>query len=253
MPDPRRHRRIGHARQLTRRQHCAGTGPAACRFRRDAGRRGRLARNRPQHPGGKAGGRSAVPARPSAEPWRDWTSDTASSTAAPVDYVAQTVLAAVAGLSGAGAAVRITPAWCEPLVLWQATSASRPPASPPPSRRCAGCSAPSRKSDARSTTSAGSVTPSRPRRPARAKLSRPRRSSPPMPPSNSIAEVVSGNPRGVILWRDAPSAWLAGPERRTGCKGGMPAPSRSSDNRASRRCTWKASRSACWPRCSPTG
>src|SRR6266567_1301523 len=51
---------------------------------------------------------------------RDWRSDTASSTAASVDYVAQTVLAALAGLCGAGVAVRITPAWCEPLVLWQA-------------------------------------------------------------------------------------------------------------------------------------
>src|SRR3984893_19252256 len=54
------------------------------------------------------------------QPWRDWTSDTASSTAAPVDYVAQTVLAALAGLCGAGVVGRITPAWCEPLVLWKA-------------------------------------------------------------------------------------------------------------------------------------
>jgi hypothetical protein len=67
--------------------------------------------------------RAAVPPFPLdllPQPWRDWTSDTASSTAAPVDYVAQTVLAALAGLSGAGVVVRITPAWCEPLVLWQA-------------------------------------------------------------------------------------------------------------------------------------
>jgi hypothetical protein len=29
----------------------------------------------------------------------------------------------------------------------------------------------------------------------------------------TIAEVISGNPRGVISWRDAPLAWLACPER----------------------------------------
>jgi dephospho-CoA kinase len=34
--------------------------------------------------------------------------------------VVQAVLAALAGLCGAGVAVRITPAWSEPLVLWQA-------------------------------------------------------------------------------------------------------------------------------------
>jgi hypothetical protein len=54
--------------------------------------------------------RAAVPPFPLdllPQPWRDWTSDTASSTAASVDYVAQTVLAALAGLCGAGVAVRI--------------------------------------------------------------------------------------------------------------------------------------------------
>jgi hypothetical protein len=67
--------------------------------------------------------RAAVPPFPLdllPQPWRDWTSDTASSTAAPADYVAQAVLAALAGLCGAGIMVRITPAWSEPLVLWQA-------------------------------------------------------------------------------------------------------------------------------------
>src|SRR5260370_1267968 len=57
--------------------------------------------------------RAAVPPFPLdllPQPWRDWTSDTASSTAAPVDYVAHTVLAALAGLCGAGVVVRTTPA-----------------------------------------------------------------------------------------------------------------------------------------------
>src|SRR3984893_19006512 len=68
-------------------------------------------------------GRGAVPPFPLhllAQPWRDWVSDTASSAGAPTDYVVQSVLAALAGLCGAGVAVRITPVWSEPLVLWQA-------------------------------------------------------------------------------------------------------------------------------------
>jgi hypothetical protein len=52
-------------------------------------------------------------------PWRSWVSGTARSAGAPVDYVAQSLLAVVAGLCGAGALVRITPGCSEPLVLWQ--------------------------------------------------------------------------------------------------------------------------------------
>ena len=147
------------------------------------------------------------------QPWRDWTSDTASSTAAPVDYVAQTVLAAVAGLSGAGAAVRITPAWCEPLVLWQAALGE-------PSTGKSSALAPMRRL-------LGSIEEERrglddERRERHAEQAKAAGACEAFVPSQivvadaaveSIAEVVSGNPRGVILWRDAPSAWLAGPER----------------------------------------
>src|SRR5258708_39325528 len=51
--------------------------------------------------------------------WRDWVNDTACSVGAPVDYVAQSLLAAGAGLCGAGVSVCVSPAWSEPLVLWQ--------------------------------------------------------------------------------------------------------------------------------------
>src|SRR5262245_17118640 len=52
--------------------------------------------------------------------WRDWVRDTAGALGVPVDYVAQSLLAAVSGLCGAGASVRVGPRWAEPLVLWQA-------------------------------------------------------------------------------------------------------------------------------------
>ena len=68
-------------------------------------------------------GRPAVPAFPLdtvPQPWREWVSDTACGAGAPVDYVAQAVLGAVAGRCGAGVRACVTPSWSEPLVLWQA-------------------------------------------------------------------------------------------------------------------------------------
>jgi hypothetical protein len=54
--------------------------------------------------------RAAVPAFPvDLLPtfWRDWVLDTSNVTGAPADYVAQSLLAAVAGLCGAGTVVRL--------------------------------------------------------------------------------------------------------------------------------------------------
>ena len=68
-------------------------------------------------------GRPVVPAFPLdtlPQPWREWVSDTAGGAGAPVDYVAQAVLGAVAGLCGAGVKACVTQSWSEPLVLWQA-------------------------------------------------------------------------------------------------------------------------------------
>src|SRR6266481_4892884 len=53
-------------------------------------------------------------------PWRDWIADTERATGAPADYVLPSVLAGVVAVCGAGVRVRVTPAWDEPLVLWQA-------------------------------------------------------------------------------------------------------------------------------------
>ena len=68
-------------------------------------------------------GRPVVPAFPLdalPQPWREWVSDTAGGAGAPVDYVAQAVLGAVAGLCGAGVKACVTQSWSESLVLWQA-------------------------------------------------------------------------------------------------------------------------------------
>src|SRR6202171_4184093 len=79
-------------------------------------------------------GRPVVPAFPLdvlPQPWREWVSDTAGGAGAPVDYVAQAVLGAVAGLSGAGVKACVTQSWSEPLVLWQALVGARPPGRTP--------------------------------------------------------------------------------------------------------------------------
>ena len=134
--------------------------------------------------------RGAVPPFPLdllAQPWRDWVSDTASSAGAPTDYVVQAVLAALAGLCGAGVAVRVTPAWSEPMVLWQAVvgeASSGKSSALAPMRRLLGSIEAERRvhDDVRVVVADTAL--------------------------ETIAETVAGNPRGVILWRDEP-AWLA--------------------------------------------
>ncbi len=134
--------------------------------------------------------RGAVPPFPLdllAQPWRDWVSDTASSAGAPADYVVQAVLAALAGLCGAGVAVRVTPAWSEPMVLWQAVvgeASSGKSSALASMRRLLGSIEAERRvhDDVRVVVADTAL--------------------------ETIAEIVSGNPRGVILWRDEP-AWLA--------------------------------------------
>jgi hypothetical protein len=50
-------------------------------------------------------------------PWHDWVSDAARAADAPVDYVAQAVLAAVAGVGGSRVLLSVAPGWFEPLLL----------------------------------------------------------------------------------------------------------------------------------------
>jgi hypothetical protein len=67
--------------------------------------------------------RAAVPAFPLEllpSPWRDWVGTAAQSADAPVDYVAQALLSAVAGVSSTGVRVHITRDWVEELVIWLA-------------------------------------------------------------------------------------------------------------------------------------
>ena len=68
-------------------------------------------------------GRPGLPAFPLKvfpHQWREWVSDAAHWAGSSEDYVAQALLASVAGLCGQGVSARITEAWSEPVILWQA-------------------------------------------------------------------------------------------------------------------------------------
>ena len=167
--------------------------------------------------------RGPVPATPLAvvpQPWRDWLADAERATGAPVDYVLQSVLAGVAAVCGAGVRVRVTPAWDEPLVLWQAVVGE-------PSTGKSAALAPMRRllDLVEQERRAGDEE----RRAARASQRGAGQSgagqggkddeTAPFVPSQVLAsdadpvvlaDIVSGNPRGVLLWRDGPAAWPAG-------------------------------------------
>ena len=143
------------------------------------------------------------------QPWREWVSDTAGGAGAPVDYVAQAVLGAVAGLCGAGVKACVTQSWSEPLVLWQALvgapSAGKTPALDAIGRPLAtvekllqrdGGAGASPAQAVAGPVQAGKVVV---RDAALAALTR----------------SVAARPPGVLLWRDEPTPWLSTLARET--------------------------------------
>ena len=162
--------------------------------------------------------RVPVPAAPLAmvpQPWHDWIADTERATGAPADYILQSVLAGVTGVCGAGVRVRVTPAWDEPLVLWQAVvgePSTGKSAALAPVRRLLDLVEQERRAgdEERRAAQAGRDGTGQGGKNAEAA---------PFVPSQvvasdadpvALADIVSGNPRGVLLWRDGPAAWPAG-------------------------------------------
>ena len=126
--------------------------------------------------------------------WREWVSDAAHWAGSSEDYVAQALLASVAGLCGQGVSARITEAWSEPLILWQALVGG----------------------------------PSSGKTPALEWLRRPlgtvervlaREGGAPVVVSDAalpaLEKAVAQRRQGVLLWRDEPTAWLAGLGRKS--------------------------------------
>ena len=140
-------------------------------------------------------GRGAAPAFPLEllpQPWRGWVADTAIGAGALGAYVAQALLAAVAGLSGAGAVVRLAPAWTEPLVLWQALvgrpSSGKSPALAPVRALLATLQEELGAGDAAGTKPFCLLADGA---------------------AETLADALAAQPRGVMLWRDEPSGRLA--------------------------------------------
>ena len=141
--------------------------------------------------------------------WSRWIADTAQSAGTPPDYVAFGLFAVVSALCGAGVVAGITTLWCEPLVLWQALvgmpSSGKSPALAAVRRPLADIEDELRQGDTE--------------RRARHALAVEQGEDPgSFVPTQlvvadstmeALADVVSGNPRGVILWRDELAAWLA--------------------------------------------
>jgi hypothetical protein len=126
--------------------------------------------------------------------WREWVKDAAHWAGSSEDYVAQALLAATAGLCGQGVSARITEAWSEPVILWQALLGG----------------------------------PSSGKTPALEWLRRPlgtvervlaREGGAPVVVSDAalpaLEKAVAKRRQGVLLWRDEPTAWLAGLGRKT--------------------------------------
>ncbi len=126
--------------------------------------------------------------------WREWVKDAAQWAGSSEDYIAQALLASVAGLCGQGVSARITEAWSEPVILWQALVGG----------------------------------PSSGKTPALEWLRRPlgtvervlaREGGAPVVVSDAslpaLEKAMAQRRQGVLLWRDEPTAWLAGLGRKT--------------------------------------
>lgn len=144
----------------------------------------------------------AFPLKTLAPPWRVWIADTARSVNVPGDYVAQAVLASVAGICGAGVWVRVSSVWVDPLSLWLSVVGAPSSGKSPALTAVHGLLHVLEREG--SGIPAGAVDPDAPessrRRPTRiigtGSL-------------ESLLDVTNENQRGVILWRDEPEGCFA--------------------------------------------
>ena len=137
---------------------------------------------------GAAGGGPEFPLDLLPLPWRAWVSDTGRAVGAPADYVVQSLLAAVAGVCGAGASVQVTPSWREPLVFGLALvgrrSSGKSPALAAVRASLEGLEAELKESD--------------PERAPRLVVTG----------KDALPQALCVRPQGVLLWRDEASSWF---------------------------------------------
>lgn len=144
----------------------------------------------------------AVPVGQLPQPWAAWISETERMIGAPADYTLQSVLAGVASLCGAAVRVRVTPAWDEPLVHWAAAvgeAAAGKSTALAPMRRLLDLLERERcERPGSSAASSGPGTGDSQAFPILTSDADPA----------SLADIVAGNGRGALLWRDGAGPWL---------------------------------------------
>jgi hypothetical protein len=137
-------------------------------------------------------------------PWRTWITDTATSVNVPIDYVAQAVLAAVAGVCGAGVRVSVSPVWSSPLLLWLAVvgapSSGKSPALASVRRLLRVLESEETPPRPVAETIDPGVPDWRKPRPPRIVAGG---------SLEAVLDAVRANERGVILWRDEPEGCFA--------------------------------------------
>jgi hypothetical protein len=176
--------------------------------------------------------------------WQLWARDAAESAGAPVDYVAQGLFACVSAVTGAGVLVEVTPGWREPLVLWQmlvgAPSSGKSPAlamarrlldpiqdelraaDEERQREHATKAEQARllsdkwKGECEAALERGVPPPIRPPEAAFDETFVARQIITTDPTVEALADVISGNPQGVTIWRDELTGWLGNLSRYSG-------------------------------------
>lgn len=185
-------------------------------------------------------GRGFIPAFPLnvlSPEWQRWANDTADAGGAPVDYVVQALFGAIAALCGSGVMARVSQGWAEPLVLWQALvgwpSSGKSPALAAVRRLLAEVEDLRRADDGTkrnrhlaraeearliadqwrercaAAVAEGTTPPPRPLEAIYDEAFVPTQIVVADATLEAMADVVAGNPRGVVLWRDELTAWLA--------------------------------------------
>jgi hypothetical protein len=169
--------------------------------------------------------------------WQSWCERAAQGAGAPVDYVALSLLSASAALIGGARCIAPAPSWCEPCVLWTALigapSSGKTPAIEAVLRMVreleGGLSAKNSarhrqqqaaveaaharrerwRCDVQTATKQGAPPPDMPSDAEEPPAFVPRQLAIADATIEAVADVLQGNPRGLLQYRDELSGWLA--------------------------------------------
>ena len=169
--------------------------------------------------------------------WRAWAQDAAEATGAPIDYIVQGLVSAVAAVSAAGVMAEVHPAWHEPLITWN-TAVGAPSSGKSPAlmaarqlldrieehrragdaerKRAHNTQAERAKAvlakwveECKEAVKKGKAVPQQPDDAVFESAFIPSQIVVSDATIEALADVVSGNPQGILLRRDELAAWLS--------------------------------------------